>query len=137
MDYLNNATVRTALHIPEEYVDWAPCADIDYTMAREGSQDVWERLNGKYRMLKYSGDVDSVVGTEGTLGWIETTPMYQKQTKAWRQWTLPNDTEVAGYTWNMEGLDFISIHDAGHMVPQDQRARAHHFVNEWLLGNDL
>jgi len=137
LDYMNQADVRAALHIPVGYAQWAPCADINYTMSTDGSQDVWERLNGKYRMLKFSGDVDSVVGTEGTLGWIKTTKMYQAETKEWRQWTLPGSEEVAGYQWNMEGLDFVTVHGAGHMVPQDKRAAAHRMINEWIKGNDL
>lgn len=76
LDYMNSAEVRKALHIPDSYAQWAPCKDdFTYEMYKGASQDVWERLNGKYRMLKYSGDVDAVVGTLGTLGWIKTTKM--------------------------------------------------------------
>ena len=88
-------------------------------------------------MLKYSGDLDSVVGTVGTIEWIKTSKMYKSIVKPWRMWFVPGNTEVAGYQWNMEGLDFVTLHGAGHMAPQDKRAAAHRMINEWMKGNYL
>ena len=39
-------------------------------MFEKGSQWIWEDLKGKYRMLKFSGDIDGVVPTTGSIGWI-------------------------------------------------------------------
>jgi hypothetical protein len=61
--WTNDATVRTQLHIPEYVQPWTMCADKypdgpdwGYTENLRGSQWVWEKLQGKYRMLKFSGD---------------------------------------------------------------------------------
>jgi len=138
LDYMNSAEVRTALHIPEGYASWAPCkSDFNYTISMDGTQEIWDRLNGKYRMLKYSGDVDAVVGTLGTLGWIKISKAVKTELKPWRQWSLDNSTDVAGFAWDLDGLDFVTVHGAGHMVPQDKRAAAHKMLLTYLDGKTL
>lgn len=86
-------------------------------------------------MLKYSGDVDSVVATSGTLAWI--TSLNRTEVNSWRQWTLDDSTDVAGFVWELEDLTFVSVHGAGHMVPQDKRAEAHKMVYNWINQIDL
>jgi len=69
-EYFNRADVKSALHIPDYIQEFAFCSDINFTMLKKGSQWIWEEMKGKYEMMHYSGDKDSVVGTYGTLGWI-------------------------------------------------------------------
>jgi hypothetical protein len=71
IDYLNSATVRTALHIPDSVQAWDLCTEsITYQESHLGSQWVYEALQGKYRMLFYSGDTDGAVPTYGSIAWI-------------------------------------------------------------------
>jgi len=37
----------------------------------------------------------------------------------------------------MAGLDFSLVHGAGHMVPQDQPARAYKLVMDWILNKPI
>lgn len=46
--------------------------NIEYTRDPNGSQWIYEALQGKYRMLHYSGDTDGAVPTLGTQNWIAT-----------------------------------------------------------------
>lgn len=81
-------------------------------------------------MLKYSGDMDASVPTLGTLNWINALGRDTK--KEWRQYKPDGHNNAAGFVWNLDGLDFASVHGAGHMVPQDQRLRAHYLVSSFL-----
>jgi hypothetical protein len=90
---MNTKEVRAALHISEKAHDWSGCGDIDYTMSQNGSQWIYEKLANKYRMLKYSGDADGVVPTEGTKKWIAEVGW-----KVIQDWTpYYYGTQVAGF----------------------------------------
>ena len=39
-------------------------------MSDKGSQWIYEKLKGKVRALKFSGDIDGAVPTDGTVNWI-------------------------------------------------------------------
>jgi len=137
--YFNNALVRQALHIPAKIQPWADCSDIEYVEGRKGSQFVWEALKGKVRMLKYSGDKDGNVPAFGTLGWINA--LNRKELSPWRAWLDAEATfganQVGGYFWQLDGLDFATVHGAGHMVPLDQGKRALQLFNNWMAGRDI
>jgi hypothetical protein len=75
--YLNDKKVMAALNIPTGIPrlnatehNWDLCRGADdgfiYEPNPKGSQWIWEALNGKYRMLKFSGDTDAAVPTTGT-----------------------------------------------------------------------
>ena len=116
IDYLNSQSVKDSLHIPAEIQAWDMCKDnINYTMFEKGSQFIWEALRGKYRLLKYSGDQDGSVPTLGSLGWINALGWETK--KPWRQYKVDGHNNAAGFVWNLDGLDFVTVHGAGHMVP--------------------
>lgn len=80
-------------------------------------------------MLKYSGDKDGVVPTSGTLNWINS--LDRTEVAAWKAWK-DADGEVAGYYWQLDGLDFSTVHGAGHMVPMDKSQAAFQLIFNWL-----
>ena len=87
--YLNDPTVRAALHIPASVQAYSGCMQNpawNYTMFEKGSQWIWEDLKGKYRMLKFSGDIDACVPTDGSLGWIRA--LGRQVIKPWRQYQV-------------------------------------------------
>lgn len=120
IDYFNRKDVKAALHIPDDIQAWDMCADskkVIYTILPAGSQWVYEKHKGKYRMLKFSGDTDGAVPTTGTLGWIHA--MNWKVEEAWRPYNISDGKILAGYIETYEGnLTFASVHGAGHMAPQ-------------------
>ena len=89
-------------------------------------------------MLKFSGDIDGVVPTQGSLGWIDALnwPIID----AWRTWFVPNTDgegiqQLGGMIERRDGMDFATINGAGHMVPQDKPAAMFHLVTNWIKGN--
>jgi len=82
-----------------------------------------------YKILFFSGDTDGAVPTLGTRRWIETLNMAVKN--KWRQWSV-NPGEVAGYIVNYYGMDFATIHGAGHMAPQWKRQEVTTLFTNWI-----
>lgn len=132
--YLNNAAVKEALHIPAKIQPWSDCSNIDYTEQEKGSQYVWEQLKNEIRMLKYSGDKDGVVPTQGSIGWINA--LNRSEIVPWKAWSDAAG-QVGGYYWQLDGLDFATVHGAGHMVPQDEPQRAYQLIFNWIEGKPI
>jgi len=137
-DWMNSPDVRRVLHIPDSAPGWQMCNDIPYTIETQGSQWVYERLanitetTAKYKILKFSGDIDGSVPTWGTLGWINA--LNWTVTTEWSQFKL-DDGIVGGYFEQYDisgGFTFASVHKAGHMVPQFQPAKAYHLIFNWI-----
>tara|TARA_B110000285_G_scaffold229887_1_gene295508 strand:- start:37 stop:396 length:360 start_codon:yes stop_codon:yes gene_type:complete len=105
-------------------------------MLIEASKWIWEDLKANYpaiRMLKFSGDQDGAVPTTGSVDWINT--LGWKTNTPWSAWMddgalIP--TQVGGYIWRLDGMDFVTVQSAGHMVPEDQPARANKVIFEWI-----
>lgn len=124
ISYFNRQDVKDALHIDPMFssdYQWTMCVKDygqNYTMDIKASQYIWEMLieDGSYKLLKFSGDMDMSVPSLGTQGWIDA--MNLNEVKEWREWDLDNLT--AGYVTEYEGgLVYSTVHQAGHMVPQD------------------
>jgi len=67
-----------------------------------------------YKILFFSGDTDGAVPTLGTRRWISGLKMPIKTPTA-PFYTA--DKQVAGYLTRYDGMDFATIHGAGHMSP--------------------
>ncbi|CAD8177172.1 unnamed protein product [Paramecium octaurelia] len=146
--YLNNAELRKALHIRDDAGYWKDCRSIDYTQDLRSSYYLYPKLikNG-IRILKFSGDLDSIIPITGTLYWIEKL---QKELnlptlEEWRPWYKPGDKgsepQNAGNVWIIDGLTFVSVRNAGHSPTMDQpeatSIMASHFVFEMPLPSDI
>jgi carboxypeptidase C (cathepsin A) len=120
------------MHIPDEVQAWELCTtkiSIEYKRGTEGSQWVYEALQGKYRMLHYSGDTDGAVPTLGTQNWIAT--LGWDVTESWRAYFV--DSQVGGYLESYEGnFTFATVHGAGHMAPQFKRPETYHLIFNWV-----
>ena len=86
-------------------------------------------------MMKYSGDKDGSVPTIGSLGWIQS--LGRTINADWRAWYLEGTDTLAGFVEEFEGLTFITVHGAGHMVPQDKREAGLTMINYFMSGKDL
>jgi hypothetical protein len=105
-----------------------------YERNRTASQWVYTALKGKYKMLKFSGDIDGAVPTLGTLKWINE--LNWKVTKEWQPYFY--NEQLAGYIEQREGLfTLVTIHGAGHMAPQDKRAETYHAIFNWLFDRPI
>lgn len=112
--YLNNQTVRDAMHVGNFSGTWGDCVDLNYTEDKQlGSIYLYPNLLADdLDIWIYSGDTDSVVPTYGTQQWINELNLTTDQ--EWHQWSMFG--QVAGYTQTYkEGLRFLTIKGTGHM----------------------
>lgn len=140
-EYLNMASVRTSLHIPADAPAWEMCngtMNTNYIRYANGSIDVYVQLQGKYRVLIYSGDTDMAVPTYGTRDWINN--LNYPVTKQWKQFFV--DGQVGGYAeyykaGAVEDFEFATIHGAGHMAPQWRPAPTYKVVFNFINNQTL
>lgn len=137
LDWMNLSETRQALHIPSNIQAWDLCQSADwwhYVILQKGSQWIYEELQGKIRMLHFSGDTDGAVPTLGTQNWIATLGWDTVQD--WTPYFV--DAQVAGYTEVYEGgFTFGTVHGAGHMAPQFKPPQTYHLVMNWIFGRDI
>lgn len=118
--YLNNATVKAALHVSDFTGTWDICADLNYTTDyQKGSIWVYPFLfQAGIRVQIYSGDTDASVPTIGSQAWISSLNLTAND--PWRYWNL--NGQVAGFTEAYTvGLRFVTIRGTGHMSIQWKR----------------
>jgi hypothetical protein len=133
-DYLNDADVRTALHIPESAPGWEECnmsINEDYSLQQEGSLWIYDvlRVNG-YKMLFYSGETDGAIPTLGTKKWLKE--LNWPVTTPWAKW-MAEDGQVNGWsTVYADLLNFTIIRGVGHMAPQWARQACLDMVNAFI-----
>jgi carboxypeptidase C (cathepsin A) len=129
--YLNNATVREAMHVTNFTGTWGDCVDLNYTEDKvRGSIYLYPTLLGAdLDIWIYSGDTDSTVPTYGTQQWISNLNLTESED--WRQWSL--DGQVGGYTQAYsEGLRFLTIKGAGHMCIEWKRPQGAYMLWSFL-----
>lgn len=89
---------------------------------------MYDVLRHNYKILIYSGDTDGALPTYGTRQWINS--LGWGVTEKWRYWYV--DGQVAGAVEKHDGLDFITVHGAGHMCPQWKRKEVYNMITAWL-----
>jgi len=132
--YMNMESVQKAMNV-RPGTKWTQCSEVvDYSY-----EDLLSSMLPTYKALieagleivVFSGDVDAIVPVTGTKNWLAKLGLEVK--KAWTPW---NDSEgqVGGYKVEYEGLTFLTVRDAGHMVPYCQPKRALDFFSAGLNG---
>lgn len=139
--YLRNPAVVAAIHAPAAK-RWSECggaATYGYTRSVLDKYHQFiadhQTAASKLRILVYSGDVDSVVATVGTRGWIDSLGL--DRTSMWRPWLTGG--QLSGFTEQYAGglLTFATVRDAGHEVPQYQPERALGMFESFITTGDL
>lgn len=127
------------MNIDKTLPEWVLCRQKGYTKLQEGSIEIYKKLKGQYRILKFSGDTDGAVPTYGTLQWIRDLDW--TVTEEWRPYYVIDEAgtkQVAGYVEAREGnFTFASVHGAGHMAPQWKKQETYHAIFNWLAGKPL
>jgi len=120
------------MNIPDSVQAWDMCSDEvgnNYHYQLEGSLFIYKILmQYDYKILFFSGDTDGAVPTLGTRRWIETLNLDIKE--KWRSWNT--DGQVSGYLIRYDGMDFATVHGAGHMSPQWKRKEVTSLFTNWL-----
>ena len=115
---------------------------MQYNTYTHSSLDIYPLLLSKYRIVIYNGDVDACVPYNGNEDWTVAMAgklgMTEIKGEGWRPWSV--DNVPAGYVTiydNPTGpanFTFITVKDAGHMVPQYQPQRAYALFERFLNG---
>lgn len=132
--YLNREDVKLSIGVSPN-ITWAPCSNA----LRYNNSDMAVPMEPIYQylidggfgldILIYSGDDDDVCATSGTTLWLPT--LGYNETSSWKAWT-DTDGQVGGYLTKYTGLNFVTVHGAGHEVPTYQPARALEVLRRYL-----
>jgi carboxypeptidase C (cathepsin A) len=134
--YYNRSDVKQALNVREN-INWVMCGDVNYNMGiSTGSYHLYPKLIASgIRIVKFSGDNDMCVSFNGTEKWIKNLNL--PILKEWKSWNVPGDSNTGGMVTHYEGLTFITIRGAGHMVSQKKPVEAFYLINQYLTGQDF
>ena len=114
---------------------WTQCSsvvDYSYEDLLSSMLPTYEALiDAGLEMVVFSGDVDAIVPVTGTKNWLAKLGLEVKT--PWTPWT-DSEGQVGGYKVEYEGLTFLTVRDAGHMVPYCQPKRALDFFAAGLNG---
>lgn len=141
--WANDPAVRLALHMKDEAFYNQPWqmsgfSSMRYTTYTGASFDLYPKILRHYPALTYSGDTDACVPWNSNLDWVTALAAKQgyEEVQAWQPWTL--DDVPAGYvtSYATDGHDFtfVTVKNAGHMVPTFQPERALAFFERWVVG---
>lgn len=141
-DFLDTASVKQALDVPS-HIKWESCNyKVNGHFAAEWVKSFEDKipilLAKKVDVLIYAGDMDFVCNWLGNKAWTMRMPWpghdaYNKAADL--DWTVSG--EKAGVARTAEGLTFLRVFDAGHMVPLDQPERALSMLNTFLAGESF
>jgi len=146
--YLSRKDVQAAVHAAPGGVawtgNWSACSD--WVGERYSSSDtaapmmpIYQKLAGKIKMLVYSGDDDAVCATLGSQQFVWDLGLPVKA--PWTPWTMdsgpgcsdgPACKQVAGYVTLFEGLSFVTVHGAGHLVPSTRPVQGLQVLKNFL-----
>lgn len=138
--YLNQQTVRDALHIPKQLTyPFATCFDgIDYKMiypsAPDGLAPQIRSLIDSPRglsLLIYNGDVDLMCNFFGDEWFVDDLKRDVK--KEYTQWYT--NKQVSGFIKKFDGITYMTVKGSGHMVPTDKPAEALNMFEMFLSGD--
>jgi serine carboxypeptidase-like clade 2 len=126
--YLNQNSVQQAIHARP--TNWAWIGPIHYGSEMRVIVPYFKKFIAQttWKIIIYSGDADSAVPFLGTQRWISCLNRPIK--KDWYNWI--SNKQVAGSAIEYDGITFLTIKGAGHMVPSTNPQEAYDFFSRWL-----
>ncbi|KAB1213809.1 Serine carboxypeptidase-like 33 [Morella rubra] len=135
-EYFNRVDVQASLHASST-VKWKVCNDFifgAYSFTVFSLLPVYTKLiKGGLKIWVYSGDADGRVPVIGSRYCVEALRLPLKA--PWRSWYHHN--QVGGRIEEYEGLTFVSVRGAGHLVPLDKPSEALSLIHSFLTGEPL
>jgi len=116
---------------------WDLCKNIPYSINKTGTWDIYNSLEKKnYRVLKFSGDTDFTISTQGTREWIDALSLPIQ--KNWSQYFVKD--QVGGYVETLGStgqMTFATIHAAGHQPALTRPDVLYHVVFNFIQGKKI
>ncbi|KAI8869960.1 alpha/beta-hydrolase [Ramicandelaber brevisporus] len=137
--YLSQDYVRSTLGVKVDYIE---CSDEVYDVFVASGD--WMRphhrlipplLSKGIRVLIYAGDADyacSAIGIKAAVFALEWAGKSGFAKAPKRNWSV--NGKVAGESWKYRNFAYVSVFEAGHMVPTNQPERALAMITTWLEG---
>uniref|UniRef100_A0A5B7A0X4 Putative serine carboxypeptidase S10 family protein n=1 Tax=Davidia involucrata TaxID=16924 RepID=A0A5B7A0X4_DAVIN len=139
-EYFNRVDVQTSLHANirgNTKVEWKACNHSifrAYKYTVSSILPIYTKLiKGGLKIWMYSGDIDGRVPVIGSRYCIESLGLPLKS--PWRSWY--HDHQVGGRIVEYEGLTFVTVRGAGHLVPLNKPSEALSLIHSFLSGEDL
>jgi len=86
-------------------------------------------MKNNIRILIYSGDTDAIVS------FVDSEEALKKLNldivNWWRPWFI-SEAQIGGYIVEYDGLTFVTVRGAGHMVPQWKRESSYYMFSHFL-----
>ncbi|CAK9237565.1 unnamed protein product [Sphagnum troendelagicum] len=136
--YLNNETVLEALGVGKrKFVSCSPLVFeamlVDWM--RNLEKGIPELLEDGIKLLVYAGEYDLICNWLGNSRWVTAMDWSGQIEYAKADWkAFEVDGKEAGVFTGYGPLNFLKVHDAGHMVPMDQPKHALEMLYRWTLG---
>lgn len=138
--WLNLPATRAALGVTKASAKWDSCnMRVNHMFAadwmRSQEQTVPPLLAAGVRVLIYAGDADFICNWMGNRAWVQALPWPGKAVFGAApelDWAVAG--AKAGKVRSAQGLTFLQVFGAGHMVPMDQPANALAMVNAFVHG---
>ena len=138
--WLNLESTKQALNVDEEHShNWSSCnfginAKFHTDWMKDFSPYVVDLLEDGIPALIYAGDVDFICNYLGNKAW--TVNLEWSGGDAFRA-AEDHSWEEKGLARSANGLTFLQVYDAGHMVPADQPENSLDMLKNFLSGGDF
>ncbi|PKC67665.1 peptidase S10, serine carboxypeptidase [Rhizophagus irregularis] len=99
-----------------------------------------ELLKSNIDVLVYAGDADFICNWYGNEAWVRELEWEYKEgfnAAEDTKWITEKTSSHAGYVRSHNGLTFLRVFEAGHMVPYDQASASLDFFNRWISKKSL
>ncbi|KAG1731604.1 Alpha/Beta hydrolase protein [Suillus paluster] len=147
--YLNDPEVKAALGVnPQRNFESCNMAVNQAFMLQGDSMHntpllMTEMINDGVRLLVYAGNADMMCNYIGNERWVEQLDsifLDEFSTAETEQWVTMRSGKVAGTVRSAGArgsgagnVTFVTVHDAGHMVPYDQPEAALDMITRWIM----
>ncbi|XP_042517447.1 serine carboxypeptidase-like 26 isoform X1 [Macadamia integrifolia] len=139
-EYFNRMDVRLSIHANMEgntSKKWRVCSDSilnSYNFTVFSILPIYRKLiKAGLKIWVYSGDMDGRIPFSGTQYCMEALDL--PINASWHSWFHHN--QVGGRVVEYEGLTFVTVRGAGHLVPLNKPSEALKLINSFLSGRNL
>ena len=138
--WLTTDSTRDALHVTSDSASWVSCnndvnADFRNDWMLNYESYVADMLEGGIKVLIYAGDVDFICNSLGNKAWTLSLDWSGKD--SFNSAEDGDWNSGAGSYRSSGGLTFLTVFDAGHMVPSDQPEAALTMLNSFIDNGEL
>ncbi|KAJ7022403.1 serine carboxypeptidase [Mycena alexandri] len=143
-NYMNLPEVKKALGVDPRAPEYTACnmeMNQDFALQGDGMRNtkklLTEIVDEGIRLLVYAGNVDMMCNYMGEAQWIEQLPSTHKDAfgeAPFLPWTVSDRPAgvVRSVGKGAGNITYLTVYEAGHMVPHDQPEAALDMLNKWI-----